>query len=240
MSTDSTTTPPAPVSKPKMLEVPLDDSGNILDLPDQIKALIGQRVTEAKRAVKASTLADPLEQERYRQMEAENQAFKVADAERQQKYEEALKLRESEYAKERDKLAAEIARRDRRLSAVIASNLRATALEHGARTESAAELSALLAARVVFDADFKEVVLGDDGKPSDLTVSDLVKTYIEAHPHHRAVPSATGGGARGGASTAGGTTPSADRELAALGERYAQHRDRGLINELFEASRKKA
>lgn len=188
------------------LTVPLNEDGSIGTLPDPLQKLIDRRISEAVNRVKAKTdpPADPVERERLRQVEAELQQHKVAEAEREKRYEEALKLRETDWQKQVDAKDAEIARRTQRLAQMLGSEIRAAALKHGAREESVEDIEVLLGHRVALNDDLDVIIVGDDGQPvPDGTIDALVADALDRKPYFRKAPGAVGGGARGGASTRG-------------------------------------
>ena len=200
------------------LSVPLNEDGSIGTLPEPLQKLIDKRISEAVQRVKAKAdpPADPVERERLRQVEAELTAHKIAEAEREKRYEEAIKMRETEFTKTLETERAERTRREQKLRDALKAEIRAAAVEAGARTESLPELGVLLSPRLGLNDALDPIVLGEDGQPSDLTIAALVTSYLDHHPHHRKAHVATGGGARGGASTRG-TVPrpeDADRESA--------------------------
>jgi len=199
------------------LTVPMNTDGTIGTLPEPLQKFLDRRISEAVQRVKAKAEpTDPVEREKVRQLEAQVHQFQVAEAEREQRYEEALKLRETEWQKHLDAERHERERRDGKLLDGLKAEIRAAAVEAGARVESLPELGVLLSPRLTLNALLDPVVLGDDGQPSDLTIAALVSDYLDHHPHHRKASAATGGGARGGASTRG-TPPrpeDAERESA--------------------------
>jgi hypothetical protein len=117
-------------------------------------------------------------------------------------------------------------------------------MSSGAREESLPELRVILGNYIGFTDDMEPYIKGEDGKERRLangqpvTLKAFVKDYLDTHPHHKAPVKGAGGGARGGATFRGaGDTPSADSAKKRIdsGDRSA-----GAINELFEATRKRA
>lgn len=228
---------------PNALTVPMDEHGNIGTLPDPLQKFIDGKIADALRRGKEKGLSEraaqpnPVEVERLRQLEEQVKAYEIQEAERRAEYEKALKLREDDYTKTTTKLQQEVSKREARLKAALAAEIRAAAVTHGAREQSLAELQTLLAPRLGLTEALDPVVLGDDGQPSDRSIEDLVKGYLDAHPHHRAAPVA-GGGARGGASFQGQTLhPRQQRAAEAIARIRADRSDLNAINELFEATR---
>jgi len=199
------------------LAVPLNADGTIGTLPERLQKLIDSRISDAVKRVKADATPyhDPVAAEKLRQVEAENQAFKVAEAERQKQYEEALKLREAEWKKTSDGQQSEIERRTARVLELLGSEIRAAALSHGARPESLNDLAVIARSRVQLNDQLQAVVLGEDGKPTDKTIEVYVKELLDAKPYFRATAGGAGGAARGGASLTGQAVGAAERLEAA-------------------------
>lgn len=206
-------------SEPKanVLTVPLNDDGTFGPLPEPLQKFLDSRISQvAKRYEKqADRLPDPVERERLRQLEEENQRFKVGEAEREKRYEEALKMREDEWSKRFRETEAQLERRTQKVVQLIGAEIRAAALKHGARDESLEDIEALLDRRVALNDDLEPVVLDDKGEATDLTIDALVKGVLDRKPYFRVAP-APGGGARGGAFAATGAVPDS---LAAQMER---------------------
>lgn len=204
-------------NKQSALSVPLNEDGTIGTLPEQLQKLMDSRITQAvERARKgATTLSNPVEVERLRQLEEENKAFKVAEAERQQKYDEALRIREGDWKKTTDAQKAELDRRTTRIVELLGAEIRAAAVKHGARTESLEDLAVIARGRVQLSEDLQPVVVGDDGKPTDLTIEAYVQKLLEAKPYFRSASGGAGGGARGGASLSGQAVGLTERVEAA-------------------------
>jgi len=213
MSEGTTTTTTAPV-----LTVPLNEDGTIGTLPEQLQKFLDGKIAQvAKRKPEPS----PVETEELRQARAKLSEYEQAEAIRKGEYDKALQMRQDAYDAEKQKLQSELERRTARLKDSTKADIRAAAVEHGARKESLAELETLLSLRVVLDDDtLTPRVLGDDGKPSELTVPALVKAYLDSHPHHRSAPVA-GGGARGGQSLSGVIPDGLHAELEAVKARVA-------------------
>lgn len=211
----------APV-EPKALAVPLNDDGSIGALPDQLQKLVDARIREATKRAQAKADPSPVEAEELRQLRARVAEQERLEAERRGEYDKAVKMREDAYAADQAKLTAEIARRTERIKASVAADIRAAALEHGARRESLDELGTLLGRFIALDdATLAPVVLGDDGQPSDRSVVDMVKAYLDTHPHHK-VAAGSGGGARGGGSLSSGIVDSPQAALNAAIDAWAK------------------
>lgn len=211
------------------LEIEIGDDGKVGELPDAIKAHIGTLVDttlktkekelsdkafnegfqkgNAKKAAELKDhLVDPAERERLKTLEKENEQLKIAELEREKKYDEAQKIREERHAKDLKDKDEAILRRDGKLRGGVKSEIKAAALKFGARDESLTELAILLGGEIDFDDQLEPFVKGADGKPAvdsknqPLTIEGRVRQYLDANRHHVKGPGGTGGGARGGAS----------------------------------------
>lgn len=229
-----------PTTPTPALTVPIDEHGNIGTLPEPLQKFLDGKIAEALKRGKEKALAgqpSPVEAERLRQLEEQVKAYDIAEAERKAEYEKALKLREEDYTKTTSTLKAEISRREARLKAALAAEIRAAAVKHGARDQSLPELDLILSPRLGLTDTLDPVVLGDDGQPSTTSIEDLVKGYLDAHPHHRVAPAA-GGGARGGMSLTGHLPNPKQQQIEALQAAVkADRNDLDAINALFEATR---
>lgn len=219
------------------ITVPLNDDGTIGTLPDRLQKLIDSRISDAVKRAKADTTPyhDPVATERLRQLEAETQAFKVAEAERQKRYDEAIALREAEWKKTTDAQKAEIDRRTSRVVELLGSEIRAAATKHGARPESLDDLATIARSRVQLNDQLQAVVVGDDGKPTDKTIDVYVKELLEAKPYYRAASGGAGGGARGGASLTGSELGAVERLEAAKAKLGKNRTDPVAQREFLEA-----
>jgi len=208
--------------KANVITVPLNDDGTIGALPDPLQKFLDAKIAQvSKRFERKADVPDPVERERLRQLEAENQQYRVGEAEREKRYEDALKMREDEWAKRLEATKADLAKRDARLVAATGAEIRAAALRYGARDESLEDIEALLRARVTLNADLAPVVLDDKGEPTDLTIDALVKATLDKKPYFRTAPAA-GGGAPGGAFTQTGTAVGVAAELLAAEAAYGK------------------
>jgi hypothetical protein len=175
---DQTGTAPAPETTAPVLTVPLNPDGTIGTLPAPLQQLFDARIRDASTRAKAKA-ADPVEIERLKTLEQENEAFRIKDAEAGKRYEEAIAIREAREQAERARLQTEIDRRTERLRRSLSADIKAAALKAGARDESLDELAALLAPKVSLNDDLEPVVDGAD------TIDALVAGYLDARPHHR-------------------------------------------------------
>lgn len=204
------------------------DDGKITgELPDAIKSHIadaakvaakeasdkafneGFQKGNAKKAEELTPhLADPAEKQRLKTLEQELEQRKIADLERDKKYEEANAIREERHAKDLKDKDEAISKREGKLRGGVKSEIKAAALKYGARDESLDELASILAGDVDFDDQLEPFVKGADGKAAvdaknqPLTIEGRVRAYLDSHRHHVKAPGGAGGGAPGGASFA--------------------------------------
>jgi hypothetical protein len=213
--------------------VEFGEDGKPVKVPAEVQALIdrsfgqGQAKATDEAAKKMKTEIEslrqagnlnPAERERLRSLEVDLSKTREELAMRDKNFEEAQKIREERHARDlserEDKLKAkdaEVERRTGRIRELLGNQLRAAALEAGARKESIGELEVLLGSRIGLDdalqafvtdaKDAGKAALDKDGKP--VTIEGFVAQYLTDHPHHKSPTSGRGGGGRGGRSTAG-------------------------------------
>lgn len=206
------------------IAVPLNEDGSIGALPDPLQKFFDAKIAQVSKRFEAKTggLSDPVERERLRQLEEENQRFRVSEAERDKRYEEALKMREDEWSRKFKDAESALERRGQRIAQLVGAEVRNAALRYGARAEAVEDIEALLDSRIAINDDLQAVVINAKGEPTDQTVDDLVKATLDAKQYLRATPTATGGGARGGASTSGGAPNTVEVQLAEAEEAYGK------------------
>lgn len=197
----------------QFVQVPLNADGTIGTLPEPLQKFLDSRISAATQRVKAKT-PDPVESERLKTLEAENEQFRIKDAEAGKRYEEAIAIREQREKAERERLTAELDRRTERLTRAARSDIKAEALRLGAREESLDELVELLGTRISLNDDLEVVVKDAD------SIAALVGSYLDAKPHHRKAGGGQSMGANGGAVARTGTsgTPT-DVAVAAIHDR---------------------
>lgn len=234
------------------LEIEIADDGAIGTLPDPVQKFLDKKINEAHTRAYAKAadearrqVGDPVDRERLRQLEEEQKQRQIQDLEREKKYEEAAKLRDAKWQQDLSVKDQEIARRETRLRQSLRAEIRAAAVRAKARDESLEELETILSGRLDLDADLQPFVKGDDGKPAidtktgaPVTIEGLVSSYLDSHLHHRAAPSGTGGGARGGASYAQGTASDAVARFRAAQEKIQRgDHSPSSMREFLEAQR---
>lgn len=252
-----------------VLQIEVSDDGKVTgELPDAVKALIGTQVIDALKAKEKELsdrafnegfqkgnakkaeelkphLVDPAERERMKTLESENEKLKIAELEREKKYEEANKIREDRTAKELAAKDEAISLRESKLRAGVRSEIAAAALKYGARDESLDELKAILGGEIDFDEQLDPFVKGADGKPAadakgqPLTIEGRVRAYLDSHRHHVKGHDGTGGGARGGASfdnLSDDVREAAEKVAAAEKKLKANPRDDAAVLELHTAN----
>jgi hypothetical protein len=191
--------------------VEFGEDGKPVKVPAEVQALIdrsfgqGQAKATDEAAKKMKTEIEslrqagnlnPAERERLRSLEVDLSKTREELAMRDKNFEEAQKIREERHARDlserEDKLKAkdaEVERRTGRIRELLGNQLRAAALEAGARKESLGELEVLLGSRIGLDDALQAFVT--DAK-------DAGKAALDKEP-----TSGRGGGGRGGRSTAG-------------------------------------
>lgn len=251
------------------LELEIDEKGDIQgDLPEPLKAILAKEQTMAygngfKNGVSETTektkkqfedtlkaeLAKkdalaPLEREKFARIEEENTALNTRLTEAMRESNQTLRGREEAHARELLSRTDALKARDQRIEELVSEHLEGLAMSAGAREESLPELKLILGNYIGYTDERKPFVKGEDGQPRRLAngqpvaLKAFVKDYLDTHPHHKAPLKGAGGGARGGATLRGvGDTPSLDHAKKRIdsGDRSA-----GAINELFEASRRRA
>lgn len=193
------------------VEVEIGEDGKVGTLPEQLQEFFNKEFNAAfaKGAAKKAEelkphVADPVERERLKQLEEENQKFKLSEAEREKRYEDALKMRDEKHQKELAEREDRIKAREVKIRRAVDSRIEAAAVKAGARDESLTELVKILGGDIDLDADLEPFVKGTDGKPSvdkdgkAIDIEGHVKAYLESHAHHRKAPQGKGGGAPGG------------------------------------------
>ena len=138
-----------------------------------------------------------------------------------------------------------ISKRNEKIKKLVNENLRALAAQAGARDESLPELAVILEHRIGYDEQMEPFVKTEDGTPAKtaagnpLPIDAFVKSYLESHPHHRKPTAGRGGDARGGP-TAHGIHRDVMSADAAKKRIHEGDRSAGAIDELFQATRKRA
>ena len=204
------------------------------------KEALAQLEAERKRLAQG----DPVEREKVRQMEDELTALRVKEAEREKRYEDALRMREETHQKALQAEQQDKARYQSRVKELLGSEIRAAAVAAGARQESLPELVKLLSSDLHLDDQLQPFVAGPDGTPlvdpktkAVVSIEGFVATYLDTHPHHRAAPAA-GGGARGGQLLTTGTSFNpANAQAAAALARLEGDRSATAIADAFDALR---
>jgi hypothetical protein len=252
------------------VEVEIDDKGELVgEMPPTLKELQTRWETMAygngfKNGVSETTVKTkqqfeetlrtelakkdalaPLEREKLARIEEENNALNTRLTESHRESTKTLREREEAHARELLSRSDALVKRTERIRSLVGDQLESLALAAGARDESLSELKVILDAYVGFSDDMEPFVKGEDGQPRRLAngqnvpIKAFVKDYLDTHPHHRKPAGGVGGGARGGRTFQGYDrgTVSVDAANARI---HGGDRSAGAINELFEATRKKA
>jgi hypothetical protein len=248
------------------LEIEIDDKGDFVGAPPaEVEAILKrieaehykigvgkgyqQAATEAKAQIeegikyelaKKDAMA-PLEKERVSRLESDHAEMTTKLAETMRESDRLLKSREEAHARELIDRAERLKRRDLRIVDLTKSQVRAEAINAGARDESLDELELVLNHYIGFDDEMVPFVKNLDGTPQllhgkQIPITTFVKQYLENHPHHRKPAPGRGGDARRGASLSGGSPANLD----AARTRLERDRSPEAINELFLAGRKTA
>lgn len=249
------------------VEIEFDDQGNIVGEPPapylahleretikahgtgykngvsetQTKAAKQYEETLKQELAKKDALA-PMERAKYAQMEEETKALNARFTQAITDHTKTLREREEAHSREILARSEAVTARNKRIDALVQSQLEGLAIAFGAREESLPELRVILKNYVGYTDDYDPFVKDETGQPRKTSRGEhvefkaFVKEYLDSHPHHKKPASGVGGGARGGASFHRGTTdtPTVD---AARRRIDAGDRSAGAINELFEASR---
>jgi hypothetical protein len=213
------------------LEIEFDDKGELVgDMPPTLKELLTRSETMAygngfKNGVSETTVKTKTQFEETLRAE--------------------LAKKDALAPMEREKLARIEEENNALNTRLTGDQLEGLAIAAGARDESLSELKVILGAYVGFSDDMEPFIKGEDGQPRRLAngqnvpIKAFVKDYLDTHPHHRKPAAGVGGGARGGRTFQG-----YDRDQPTLATARARvdqgDRSAGAINELFEASRRKA
>lgn len=208
---------------------------------EEAKAQIAAAVAAEKARLEASA---PLEREKYQREADENKTLKQQMLEASREADRLLKTREEAHATQLLERAEALKKRNVRIIEQTKDQLIAEARAHGARDESLSELKTILHAFVGYTDDMDAFIRNEDGTPKTVqgkpqTISAFVKEYLDGHTHHKRPAQGAGGGARGGASMYG-QAPQAQNADAARARIEAGDRSSTAINDLFEATRKRA
>jgi hypothetical protein len=213
-----------------VLNIEVGEDGKIAgDLPDPLKAHLQSQIDAeaSKRAKEASDKAfnegfakgnakkaeelrpyivDPAEKERAKSLEQELEKLKIADLERDKKYEEANKIREERHAKDLSEAADRVKTRDGKLRQFVGSEVKQAAMKYGAREDALDHIARLVGGEIDFDENLEPYIKGADGKPAvdakgqQLTVEGRVRQFLDSNRFYVKGPGGVGGGAPGGAS----------------------------------------
>lgn len=207
---------------------------------EEAKAQIAKEVAEVKAKLDAEA---PVRAAKFQEMEESYKNLQTRLLEAERAHSTTLKDREETHARELLDRSDRLKKLGTRIQDLTKLQLRADAKANGARDESLAELEVILHSSIGYSDDMEPYVKNGDGTPrtvqgKPMSVSAFVKEYLDGHTHHKAPVKGPGGGARGGASFAGGgANVSAETARARV---EGGDRSTGAINELFEATRRKA
>lgn len=221
------------------LEIELADDGSIAKVPEPIQKLIdkafGQGQAKAADELRQKARPDPVEVERAKTLEVELSKLKEAEAIREKRWEdaqaEAAKRHEAALAEERkaaEALKADLQKRTTRIQELARKDIRAAALEAGARKESLDKIEKLLADSIGLDDALQTYVKDGAGNPlldkdgkTPVTIEGFVAQYLADNREFLASPAGRGGGAPGGRSLSGQPLTGVEAEKAAALDRVA-------------------
>lgn len=217
------------------VEIEIGDDGKVGTLPEPMQAWVDRLIKAehgkayAKASAEANKAPSPVDLERLKALEEENQRFKVSEAERLQEYQKAREMLEQQHTKRLHEvstaLESERTRARTLAQRTLREQVRAAAMAAGAHPEFLDDFADLVLTRspIDFDAahDYAPLLKGESG-PAPLDVAAHVKAMLDARPNFRVAP-APGGGARGGAYTStGAVSGGLDAQLAAAIEAYGK------------------
>lgn len=207
---------------------------------EEAKAQIAKEVAEARAKLEADA---PVKAAQYQQMETDYKALQTRLLEQERGHSSMLKEREENHARQMLERADRLTKFGARIQDLTKAQLRGEAKGFGARDESLDELQVILHASIGYDDDMNPYVRNADGTPRNvqgkpMSIAAFVKEYLDGHSHHKRPVTGAGGGARGGASFSGTHT---NVNVDAATRRVADgDRSAGAINDLFNATRRKA
>lgn len=252
------------------LEIEIDDKGEFVgEVPTELNSILDKiksashgegygkgaqkAAEEAKAQIEAAIKAEkakleaqfPLEKAKWDEIDQLNKHLKTQLETSVSESRKRMTEREEAHAVELTSRMDKIAKRDEKIKALVNATLKGLAAQYGARDESLGELEVILQHRIGYDDHMEPYVKAEDGSPAKTTAGNplsidvFVKQYLDNHPHHRKPAAGRGGDARGGASlrTGSGTPATVD---AARQRIDGGDRSPAAINELFEATRKRA
>lgn len=199
------------------VEVEIGEDGKVGTLPEPMQAWVDTLIKAehgrayAKARAEANKAPSPVDLERLKALEDENQRFKLSEAERLQEYQKAREMLEQQHTKRLQEvstaLESERTRARTLAQRTLREQLRAAAIANGAEPDRIKTfLNDVFAENAIdFDADYAPA-LNTDGALAPLDVEAFAKAEIEKRPWIRRAPS-PGGGARGGAFIATGAVP---------------------------------
>lgn len=251
------------------IEIEVDDKGDIIgQAPAEIDAIFKRIETtahgagygkgaskaaeEAKKQIADAIAAEkarleaesPIKAAKFEQMETDYKTLQTRLLEAERANSNTLKEREEAHAREMLERADRLKKLGGRIQELTKAQLRGEAARYGARDESLDELEVILHASIGYDDDMQPFVRNPDGslrmsQGKPMGIQAFVKEYLEGHAHHRRPTGGPGGGARGGASFSGHPQHTVSAEVA-RSRVEGGDRSSSAINELFEATRRKA
>lgn len=252
------------------IELDLDDKGDIVgDVPEALKGIftrietaahgqgygkgVAKAAEDAKKQIAETVAVElakkeamlPIERAKWAQVDEDNKALQTRILENDREHDRTLKAREETHAKELLDRAEALKKRNARIMDLTTAKVRAEALQAGAREELADALQVLLLSSIGYDDDMEPFVKNPDGSQkfvhgSPQSIAGFVKEYLDTNPLFRKPPAGQGGRATGGRTFQGHVPESPVSVDAAKRRIDSGDRSAGAIEELFQATRKKA
>lgn len=188
----------------------------------------------------------PIERDKWARVEEDNKRLQKELIDQRGEHDRTLKGREESHARELLARSEQVKARDERIRRLTAETLRGLAVQHGVADDALEDVQAILKGSIGYDDNMEPLVVENDGQPRlyrghQMTLAEFVKEWVDAHPRFRKAPNRFGGGALGGAAY----SRSVPREGAVSVEAATRRINEGdrspsAINDLYEATRKKA
>ena len=203
------------------------------------KKQIEETVAHEKAMLEARA---PYDKQRLEQLETDHATLAGKLTEASKETDRVRKALEEQHAKDLIDRASRLEAHKERIRTLTRSQIRAEALQAGARDESLDELEIILQSYMGYTDDMEPFVKGPDGKPltvqgKEIGLSMFVKDYLDKHPHHRKVAASQQRAyPYGQAASMHGLGQTGDFD-AAMQKVADGDRSASAINAMFEASR---
>ncbi|MGE0451781.1 MAG: hypothetical protein AB7Q29_19565 [Vicinamibacterales bacterium] len=248
--------------------IEIDDKGDFVgQLPTEIDAILKRIETtahgkgfgagsakaaeEAKKQIEDTVRAkvaefearQPLERERYENIEKENTSLKTQVTDIRTAHDRTLRAREEQHAEELNRRVEALRKRDTRIADLVNGQIRSMAIAAGCREESIEHVALIIGHQIGFTDDMEPFIKAADGSPLQhhgkaVTIESHVRSFMDSYPNFRKpTQPKPGQGGRAASFQAGAGGASADeaRQRVESGDRSP-----AAINDLFLAGRKKS